>query len=114
MKRVDGRWRERAAKGAAAILVAVAIGAPTGSAEARCSLPYVEDVSPNNSGYVAQIGCAGSAKCSIKVTCEGKRVKAERAGKRLWAVKMRKGASYRLSVKAKGGEWKSIVYRICR
>lgn len=102
---------------AIAIALVLAFGF-TGTAEAKVtadrpsvSLPYVEDVNPQGSGYVATVSCAGSPS-DIRVTCKGKRVKVHRESKRVWTVKLKKNAYYKLSVRAAGGKWKSIGYRV--
>ena len=100
-----------------AALVAAAI-APMGAdakpltVEPSVSLPYVEDVNPSGSGYIATVTCCGAKGAQLKVTSKGKRVKVRKHAPRVWTVKMRKAQTYKLSVRAKGGSWKSIAYRI--
>jgi hypothetical protein len=80
----------------------------------RCSLPYVMDVNPNGNGYDVLVSCSGNAKkFSMKAKCGKRTLKAERIGKRSWVVKMKRGKTYRLSVRGDGGKWRSIEYRIC-
>ena len=80
------------------------------------SLPYVEDVNPSGkAAYVAVVSCAGKAKrVELRVTDlkAKKRVKVHRISGKRFEVKIRKGRSYKLSVRAKGGAWKSIGYRV--
>ena len=104
----------------AALVAAACIG--TTSAEAKVtaasvpnvSLPYVTDVNPvGGNMYEAQVECAGSAKAfELRATCKGRSAKVHRIGKHAWSVKIRRGEAYKLSVRAKGGKWKSIGYRV--
>jgi len=104
----------------AALVAAACLG--TTSAEAKvaaagmpnASLPYVTDVNPSARNlYVATVECAGSGKSfEFQAVCKGKRAKVKRIGKRAWSVKIRRGELYKLSVRAKGGKWKSIGYRV--
>ena len=102
----------------AAAFLAATMLAPTALACERCeaagnavSLPYVEDVNPDGNGYAARIEACGKP-AKFKVICKGKKVKAVRDGRNAWVVKMKRGKTYRISVKAKHGKWKSIAYRI--
>ncbi len=112
----------------AAIAIAIAVnltGAPSAeaaplsaagitSAAPSCSLPYVEDVQPSGKGYVALVSCAGSGShFDIKVKCGSKKVKAERIDERTWSFKLKAGKTYKVSVRADNGSWKTIKYGIC-
>lgn len=133
---IFGKWNERKedamkytlrfAAIVAALMLAVACLIPSGSAEAAplsagvtsaapsCSLPYVEDVQQSGKGYVALVSCAGSGShFDIKVKCGSKKVKAERIDERTWSFKLKAGKTYKVSVRADGGSWKTIKYGIC-
>ena len=117
---------------AAAVMVALLVAAiPVNEAEAAplnagcircegtaCSLPYVDDVNEWGKGKVIlTVYCCGNAKSyQLKVTNEkGKKAKAVRSKKRndVWTVVVRKGHVYKLSVRPKGGVWRSIYYGVC-
>lgn len=105
------------------IAIALALGAAP-QAEAlqagscsRCekpsvSLPYVEDVNPAKGGYDALVSVCGKGKAELKVTCKGKRVKARKLDAHTWHVRIKRGKTYKISARAKGGKWKSIAYRV--
>lgn len=94
-------------------VVPSAEAATLSAATEKVSLPYVTDVNPTKHGYVATVECAsGASKLELKVTQDGKAVKVHRYGKRLWTVPMKAKKYYKLSVRAKGGKWKSIGYRV--
>jgi len=101
-----------------AFVVGIAIAMPSTANAAELttsvgvSLPYVEDVNEFGSGYVATVTCAGSSKAVLKVTQSGKRIKVRKHAPRVWTVKLKRAKTYKLSVKVKGGAWKSIAYRI--
>ena len=108
----------------AAVIALSLIGAPRAEAlqagrvasAPSVSLPYIEDVNPSGkSAYVAVVSCAGKAKrVELKVVDvrAKKRVKVHRISGKRFEVKIRKGRSYKLSVRAKGGAWKSTGYRV--
>lgn len=135
---IFGNWSERkedsmknVAKAlmiAAVLMVALFVAAmPASEAEAAplsaagmstnapdVSLPYVEDVNPcGGKKYVAVVTCASNGKAELKVTCGGKKVKVERLDERTWTVTLKKGKTYKMSVKANGSAWKSIKYGVC-
>ena len=87
------------------------------SVEPRCSLPYVDDVNEWGKGHVIlTVYCCGNAKAyDLKVTSGKGKMKVVRSKrhKNVWTVVIRKGKTYKLSVRAKGGSWKSIKYGIC-
>ena len=106
-----------------AAVIALSLTAPAealqaGSIKASApsvSLPYVEDVNPSKGAFVAVVSCAGKAKrAELRVTDvrAKKRVKVHRVSAKRWTVKLAKGRSYKLSVRAKGGAWRSIGYRV--
>ena len=114
----------------AAAMVALLVAAmPAGEAEAAqlnagcircegtaCSLPLVDDVNDWGKGKViVTVTCCGDAKSyQLKVTNEkGGKVKATKHKKRVWTVVMKKGRTYKLSVRPKGGKWRSIRYGVC-
>lgn len=80
----------------------------------ECSLPYVDDVQQVGKKYEALITCAGSAQSfDLKVTLNGKKVKVTKLDTNLWSVKLKKGKTYKVSVRAHGGSWKSVMYGVC-
>jgi len=83
---------------------------------ANVSLPYVDDANPCGAkSYVATITCCGDAKAKLKVTDlkTKKQVRVTKHRPRVWTVTMKRGRTYRISVKARSGAWKSIKYGIC-
>jgi hypothetical protein len=102
----------------AAAIAASLAGAPSahalqaGSVE-QVSLPYVDDVNEYGAGrYVLTVTCCGSPKAELRATVKGKRVKVVKRRPRVWTVVVRRGAACKLSVRARGGKWKSIGYRV--
>ena len=109
----------------AAVIALSLMGAPraeaaplsAGSVEPRCSLPYVDDVNEWGKGHVIlTVYCCGNAKSyDLKVTDpKGRKAKPIRSKRHrnVWTVVIRKGKEYKLSVRAKGGKWKSVGYRV--
>ena len=104
----------------AALIAAACVGTTSADAKVaaasmpRTSLPYVTDVSPSGRNlYDALVECAGKGKSfELRAVCKGKRAKVSRVGKRAWSVRIRRGELYKLSVRAKGGAWHSIGYRV--
>lgn len=89
-----------------------------GSVEPRCSLPYVDDVNEwSKNNVILTVYCCGNAKSyDLKVVSDkGKKAKAVRSKRHrnVWTVVVKKNRVYKLSVRAKGGKWKSIKYGIC-
>ena len=100
---------------AAAMVAAFAV-APSAQAltagAPECSLPYVEDVNPTSGGYIATVSAAGSSRLQCRVTSGGKAVKVRKVAPRTWTAKLKEGRTYKVSVRAAGGSWRSIGYRI--
>lgn len=96
-------------------------GAPLAAANMQaervvCSLPYIDDANEYGPGKViVTVVCCGDAKSyQLKVTNEqGKKVKVTKHKKRVWSVVLRKGRTYKLSVRPKGGVYRSIYYGVC-
>jgi len=84
------------------------------TAAPECSLPYVDDVQQVNGGYEALVTCAGSANAKLTVTDmkTKKTVKVTKLDARMWSVKLKKGRTYKLTVKL-GKDAKSIKYGVC-
>lgn len=81
-----------------------------------CSLPYIDDVNDWGDGKViVTVCCCGdAAKYQLKVTNpKGKKVKATKVKRDVWTVVLKKGKTYKLSVRPKGGKWRSIRYGVC-
>ena len=81
-----------------------------------CSLPYVDDVNDWGPGKViVTVCCCGdAAKYQLKVTNpKGKKVKVTKVKRDVWTVVLKKGKTYKLSVRPKGGKWRSIRYGVC-
>lgn len=110
----------------AALLVAVipaneADAAPLKAATTKaervaCSLPHVDDVNDWGKGKVIlTVFCCGNAKAyHLKVVNDkGGKVKVVKSKKNVWTVVLRKGRTYKLSVKPKGGVYRSIYYGVC-
>ena len=111
--------------GALLLTAALGFGTVAGAAHADAaeltaapqmtSLPYVEDVNPSRSGYIATVVCYGGwGKFELRSTDmkTRKAVKAKRIGVGQWLVPMKPNREYKLSVRVRGTEWKSIGYRI--
>jgi len=116
----------KAIVGALALVAALGFGSVAGAvnaafadeltvAPATTSLPYVEDVNPTRTGYIATVVCYGGyGKFELRSTDmkTRKAVKAKRVGVGQWMVPMKPNREYKLSVRVKGTPWKSIGYRI--
>jgi len=77
------------------------------------SMPYVEDVNETARGYVATVSVCGDAGATLRVTCDGRAVKACKVARRAWAVSMRAGKTYKITARpAHGGRARSIGYVI--
>lgn len=105
----------------AAALAAALMGCIPAAADAQelttaggvVSLPYVEDVNETPRGYTAIVTVCGDSGARLRVTCDGKPVKARKVARRTWAVGMKSGKAYRITARpAHGGEARSIGYAI--
>lgn len=102
-----------------AALVAVAIAFPctAEAAELRAasvpsvSLPYVDDVNEWGSGHILTVVAAGEPS-ALKATVKGKALKVTRHKRNVWTVVVKRKAYVKLSVRAKGGKWKAIGFRV--
>lgn len=93
-----------------------ASAAPLSAATAQqtCSLPYITDANPMGNGkYIVMVEVAGHAD-KVKVTCNGKSVKLYQLDDHTWSFELKKGKTYTVKAKPKGGAWKSIDYRVRR
>ena len=80
------------------------------------SLPFVEDAQQVDSkNYEVLVTCAGSADPVLTVTDmkSGKTVKYTKLDARTWTVKLKKGRTYKISLKVKGQKAKAIKYGVC-
>lgn len=97
---------------AAAFALPCSAGALQAGSFGGASLPYVDDVNEwGASSYILTVYAAGNPS-ACKATSKGKALKVKRHGKRVWTVVVKRRAYVRLSVRAKGGAWKSIGYRV--
>ena len=95
-----------------AALVALTACAPMASA---CSLPYVDDVNDwGANSKIATVYAVGDKPMKLKAVDAKTRkpAKVRKVKRGVWLVTMKRGHAYKLSVKDKGGKWKSIGYRI--
>lgn len=75
------------------------------------TLPYVDDVNDwGASRYILTV-VAGGKPSALKSTSGKKALKVTKHRRGVWTVVVKRGAYVKLSVRAKGGKWKSIGYR---
>lgn len=102
----------------AIIAIAVAFPCTAQAAELRAasvpsaSLPYVDDVNEWGASRCILTVVASGDRAVLKATSGGKALKVKRHERNVWTVVVKKRAYVKLSVRAEGGKWKSIGYRV--
>ena len=110
----------------AAVLLALCLAGTPATADAKqlkaarpattCSLPYVDDANPYGAGrYIVTLTVCGNAKgYQMKVTDAktGKRAKVTKHKRNVWTAVIKRGSTYRIQARAKGGTWRTVRYGI--
>lgn len=76
------------------------------------SLPYVDDVNEWGAGRCVLTVVASGSPAKLKATSGGKALKVRKHHRNVWTVVVKRRAGVKLSVRAGGGKWKSIGYRV--